>query len=920
MSHRTDPKQGGKPGQRSTSGSSPNPAGRLFGVLLRRASPSLGAAAAKEATDTFQRLWAEARGSGLRSSLAFLLREIRSLVQTARSERAAKTTPRCVTAGPSPTVRHRRGMLASLSEFIRWDVRLALRHLARSPGFVAVSLLSLAFGIGVSTVLFTALNSLVFRPTPYVQDPDALVRIVSTHRGRGRGPSAYPDFEDFRRSLASLEDVAAFRGGDLAVTTKSGETRMLRGLQVSEDYFDLLGIPLSRGRAFLPEDIASGGEVAVIGYELWQRTYDADPDILGRTIRINGRPFTIVGVGPPGMTGLSAPVLVEAVVPVQEGRDDRGHLSLGIVGRMREGVTLPQVQEELDALAQHMVETHPGNWNLFGENPRGLRALTELQARLPEGVPTALLSVGFLAVVGLILLIACSNVANLLLSRALQRRSEIAVRGAIGASRRRILTQFLTENLLLFGSAGILGLWVSSLLAGLARLGLPSRGFPGANLSVDLKVGIFAMGVSMLTGLTFGLLPALRASRADPMAALKGGTTGRRVRRLSLRSLLVGGQVAGSLVLVLVTLLLIQGLSHARTLDLGFDPSRVAVLSLDLDYGGYGKEDGQAWLASLTERLRSLSGVEEVALGSIIPLQGGGEYLGGVEPEGYELAPEEQVTLGFATVSPGYLDVVGMRLLRGRDFTPGDDEDGVKVALVNQAFVDRYWPGEDGLGRYVGMRGSDERVEVVGVVANARYHAVDEDPPPHIWYPFAQSRRSDVIVHIRTAGDPRGLLPTFRQQVRDLDPELPILRADLMANVTDNATAPQRVLSSVLGAAGLMALALAMLGIYGVIGYSVSQRRREVGLRIALGAHPRRVVGMVVREGVLLSLVGLLPGLVLGGGAALALRSIFLGVSPLSPTAVAASAALLVLGAALASLAPALRAAGAHPMEALRVE
>jgi predicted permease len=826
-------------------------------------------------------------------------------------------------SGGSPHRPGGRGYLspiAALSDYFRWDLRLALRNLARSPAFVVVSLLSLAFGIGTSTVLFTVANAALLRPAPWVADSGELVRIVSTSRGSPRGPNAYPDFEDYRRGVEGLEDAAAFRGIEPAATTTSGEARLLRGLEVSENYFNVLGIPLTRGRGFLPEDVAAGGEVAVIGHAVWERDFGADPGILGRTIRLNGRLHTIVGVAPRGMTALDDPVLVDVLVPVTEARQERRHRSLRVVGRLREGVTPERLQAALDGLARRLVEEHPEAWNHLGDDPRGLRAIPEARARIPEEPPLGLVMGGFLAVVGLILLITCSNVANLLLSRGLRRGPEVAIRSAIGASRRRILLQLLTENVLLFGGAGGVGLVLAHLLAEGIQSGWPALSLPSVNLEMDVRVAAFAVGITLVTALSFGLLPAVHASRTDLVSALKGAGPGGRIRRLSPRSLLVGAQVAGSLVLVLITLLLVQGLDRAREMDLGFEPARVAVLSMDLSHRGYGEEDGRGLLASLMERLASLPGVEGVALGTWIPLQGGGTYYGGLEPEGYRTAPQEHVNAAFAAVTPGYLEVVGMRLSRGRDFAPEDRADGAPVALVNQAFVDRYWPGESGVGKRIGMRGTERRVEVVGVVADSRYQMVTETPMPHLWFPFAQAYQGDVVVHVRAGGDPGALLPHLRQQLREMDPDLPILRLDRMDAITANATAPQRLLSRVLAGAGVVALALAMLGIYGVVGYSVSQRTREVGLRIALGARPRRVAAMVVGEGVALSLVGLLPGITLGVGAALVVRSLLLGVDPLSPLAVAGSAGVLLVAAAMASLAPALRAARADPMESLRGE
>jgi predicted permease len=880
-----------------------------------------------EAADTFGRLWVEAWGSGWSAGAAFVLREMRSLLVAAREERQARAREAQAgrgalahRAGGAPVGPGRGGPVAGLSDYLRWDVRLALRNLFRAPGFVAVSLLSLTFGIGGSTVLFTVADAMLLRPPPLVAEPEALVRIVTTSRRGSQGPSSYPDFEDYRGLMGSLDDLAAFRRSRPAANTTSSEARLLDGLEVSENYFDVLGIPMARGRGFLPEDVTAGGNVAVLGYGLWERDYGGDPGVVGRTLRLDGRPFTIVGVAPWGMTGLEDPRLLDVVVLTMEGRYERRNFSQRVVGRLEEGATLDRVQAELDGVTRRLRAEQPATWDPVGGDSRGLRALPESQARIPEGIPLPLLVGGFLSVVALLLAIACSNVANLLLSRAMRRGQEMAVRSAIGASRRRIVVQLLTENLLLFGAAGVLALGLARLLARSVASGWPALSLPGMNLAVDARVIGVTAALSLLTGLTFGLLPAVHASRTDLASALKGADPGGRIRGFSLRGLLVGSQAAGSLVLVMLTILLIQGLDHARSVDLGLDPRHVAVLGVDLAHGGYDEQAGLALLSQFMGRAARFPGVQGVALGTWIPLQGGGTFHGGLEPEGYEAGPLENVDAAFAAVTPGYLAVVGMRLLRGRDFGAMDDAGGSPVALVNQAFVDRYWPGESGVGKHIGTRGSQRSVEVVGVVATSKYQAVNEPALPQFWCPFAQAYLGDVIVHVRTAGDPGDLLPQLREQLRELDPDLPILRLDRMESVTANATAPQRVLSRVLGGAALLSVALAMLGIYGVIGYSLSQRTREVGLRVALGAHPRSVVAMVVGEGVRLAMIGLVVGLAVGAGAASVARSAFLGISPLSPVALLGSAGLLLLAAAGASLAPALRAARTDPVENLRSE
>jgi len=880
---------------------------RFYGFLLHALLPGLGVEYLDEAVTTFDQLRREARGAGPGATLAFYARELRALLKTTAGARN----------DPRKKGSHRSG---TRFDTLRQDVRYALRGLARSPGFVLITVLSLTFAMAVSTVVFSAANAAFLRPVPHVASQDELVRIFTGNRRLGRGPISFPDYEDIREMSETLTDVAAMGSRSFAVGLVAQGTRQVWGEEVSENYFQLLGIPLARGRGFLPEDVAAGGRVVVIGYNTWQREFDGAPDVLGKTMHLNGQPYTVVGVGPQGMVAFDGPLLQEITVPIMEFREERGRQSLGVVGRMREGVTLPQVQAELDGIARHLTEAYPDYWNYEGDDPEQLRALTSRQARIPEGAPLAAVFGGIGALVALIMLIACSNVANLLLTRASRRRTEIAIRCAIGAPTRRIFRQLLTENLLLFGTAGGLGLLTTQWLASVLKSGWVLIPPPGIEMSVDVRVALFTLAVTLATGLSFGLIPALQASRPDLIPALKGLGPALRFRFLGVRNVLVGAQVGGSLVLVLATLLLVRSLSYARTIDLGFDPSGVATLTLDLSTRELTPDEGARFYSNLMERTAVLQGVEAVGLASWVPLAGGSTRQGGLEPEGYEPGPREHPMATTATVTPGYLALARMRLLRGRDFGPEDGPGSPDVALVNQSFVDRFWPGETGLGRRIGTGGEGEGFLVVGVVADVPYVSLAGDVEPQIWLPLAQNYQPELILHARTSGDPRALLPLMREQVADLDPGLPVIRADLMEDTSANATQPQRVLSAALGGAGIFALALAVLGIYGVVAYSVSQRTREMGLRMALGAEPRRMMGLVIREGIVLSLIGLIPGLLASLAAARLLGAILLGMNPLDPLAFSGGVSLLLLAVMGASLAPGIQAARAHPMESLRTE
>jgi predicted permease len=659
--------------------------------------------------------------------------------------------------------------------------------------------------------------------------------------------------------------------------------------------------------------------VAVLGYRLWQSRFRGDADVLGRTIHINGHIYTVIGVGPEGMVGVEGPALTDLVIPAMEGRGERGWRSYTAVARKLPGVTKEQVQAELDALAAHLLEEYPEIWGSESIGTRRFEVTTLHEAMIPDGAPMALIVAAFLGVVGLILLIACSNVANLLLTRALERRSEIAIRSAIGARSGRIAAQLLTESLVLFAIAGGLSILVTYWLSSLASAGSGLLPPPAVSVTVDARVILFALGMALATGLTFGLVPALQSSRPDLVPSLKGREAPPRFRLFGVRNLLVGAQVGGSMVLVLVTLLLLQSLGHARSLDLGFDPEGVAVLFLDLDHGDYQEADGRQFLTDLRGRIEALPSVQATALATRIPLEGGSSAFGGLIPEGHETSGKDGVTIGFAAVSPGYLDLVGVQLLRGRDFTQEDRPEGERVVLASRALIDRFWSGESGLGRRIAS-GDEESYTVVGVVEDIPWQSPAEEAQPFLWFPTTQWWDSRIVVHVRSGGDLASLLPELRAQVADLNPDLPVRRVDRMASISANGTLLNRILSAVLGGAGLVTLSLAMLGIYGVVSFSVRQRTREVGLRIAVGAERGQVVRMVVLEGVGLALLGLVPGLLVGLAVARLMRAALLGLSPLDPVAFLGGTSLLLLAVVAASLSPALKAARADPMDALRTE
>jgi predicted permease len=874
---------------------------RLHGWLVRTLIPSLGTELATQAISAFHDLYNDNRAASTRKRWLLWKREVGSLLLTAFSEfRAHATgggnrnkspiteTPRFKPGSPKPRLG---GMLDHLGCFS-----------------------------AAATSVFSIINAVVLRPAPHVSDPERLVRLYASFApDQPYGPFSHPDLADIGERTPTLAGVAAFHSVDMTMTTEASLSRRVSGLGVSENYFGLLGVSFPLGRGFIPEDEEPGKRVAIIGHGLWQREFGGDPAVLGQDIRLNGRRHTIVGVAPMGLLAHYEPIPLDVWVPIAEHiRNERDYLGLSIVGRMAEGATIVQVQGQLDLVSDRLLQDYPDSWTNYTGEPRRITALSNRTAAItPDKRAEVAAMFGALGiVVALVLLIACSNVANLLLTRAWRRRTEIAVRLALGAGRRRLVAQLLTESLILAGLAGTVGLlvihWITTLLAtGRFPIQLPGQ----IDVTIDWRVALFATGLSLVTGIAFGLVPALKASRTDLVSALKGLNTGARLGRLSIRNLLVIAQVAGSLVLVLTATLLLRSLQQARQVDIGFDPRDIAVVSLNLSHGQYEETEAAQFYADLLDRLNALPQVDGVAVARRVPLEGGSMRHGGVEPEGYELGPDEFLVVSQNTVSPGYFELIRMPLASGREFLDTDNDAAPPVAMVNEAFANRFWPGEDPLGKRVKLL---EWVEVVGVTRDAKYASITEGTTPFIWTPSSQEIQLSMRVHVRTRGDARALLPLIRGEIHALDADLPIVGSHLMTDLTRHAVLQYQVVSAVLSIAGAVALALAIMGIYGVTAFAVSQRTREVGIRVALGAKPRRVVEMVMREGLVLAAIGVTAGLPVVLLLTQLMRSVLVGVTPLDPSSFVVGIVLLALSAAAATVTPALRAAKVDPMVSLR--
>ena len=814
----------------------------------------------------------------------------------------------------------RRSRVLERLDGARQDLRFAARSLLRTPGFTAAAALTLALGAGATTALFSVVDAVLLRPLP-VHEPDRLVSVrVEKADGSVEDVFSWPYVRDWRSAAAPVAEVAATHYGGLSFSA-GGEAEMVTSVDATDNYFRVLGLRPAAGRLFAPGDDAAA-PVVVLSHGFWTRRFGADPGVVGRAVRLNGQPLTVIGVAPPGFAGTLAGVRTDVFVPVGiypllnpgGDLDTRGrHGWLVMFARLRAGVSVDRAGAALDAVARR-VEPE------FADDPapRGARvdALTGLPARARGG------AVGFMALLsacaGLVLLIAATNVAGMLLARASARRREIAIRLALGAGRGRLARLLLAESLLLFlagGAAGtLLAVWATSLLRGWS----PPVGVP---VTIDAAVSpaalAFALGLSLATGLVFGLAPALAASRPVLVPALKDGAGGG--RRARLRSAFVVGQLAMSMLLLVTAGLFARALQSALSIDPGFRPDGVLVGEVRLAPHGYDEARGAEAFRQLLERVRARPEVRAATLASLVPVAGESER---TRVRRAEDAPAEGdgggVSVGVNTVDDDYFRTMEVRLLAGRAFSPADRPGSPPVAVVNETLARRLWPGESPVGRRLTSGG--RTVEVVGVARDGRYEELREDPLPYVYFPFSQNHQAAMTLHVRHDGAPAAALAAVRAELRAVDPDVPLAGAMPMAARIGVTLVPQRIAAVLVGGFGAAGLLLAAVGMYGVLAYTVSQRTREIGVRMALGAGAGAVLRMVVRQGLLLCALGVAIGLGAALLAARAIRGMLFGLSAADPATFVAVPLLVGLAALLASWLPARRAARVDPVVALRAE
>jgi predicted permease len=811
---------------------------------------------------------------------------------------------------------------------LRQDFRYAFRQLIRNRGFTLAAVLCIALGIGANAATFSIADALLFK-TADVDDPDRLVRLyVNWSSGLQHASFSYPDYVDLRDQRSDVfAGLVATSTGPFHLSTGEG-TSVVWGSIVSGNYFSELGVRLALGRGFAPEESRTPGThaVAVLSYGLWQSRFGGVPDIVGRQITLNGHPFTVVGVADEGFRGTDkgiaaqiwAPMMMQqTLVPGANLLEARGrHWISPVIGRMKPGVSVQQAEAAANAFMTRLAAVHPDS-----NTGKGVEVFPEAASGLHPAVRGGF--VGFIsmmfAVVGFILLLACANVAGLLLARFASRYKEIGVRLALGANRWRLVRQLLTESLLLATLAGLAGLALGAGLLRLVASFRPPTDFPlDLGASMDLRVVGFAFLAAAVTCVLFGLVPALSSARLDVVSSLKEGSRGSGGHTSRLRQALVVGQVALSLVLLLGAGLAVRSLNNARQLDLGFEPDGQLVAIMDLGLQGYDETRARQFRKSLRQRVESWPGVEAVGFAEVLPLHFASQQNGAV-PEGFEVADgEDSPSIDYNVVDEGYFEAMGIPMLRGRAFSKADDAEAAPVLIVNETFARKFWPGQDPIGRTVRTAGEQRRV--VGLVETGKYFSIGEEPKPYMYYPFQQLFQGTAVLHVRTQPDPASYFDSLRAEVRRLDPTLPVSELKTMRSSLALAMLPARLAAGVVTAFAALALMLAAVGLYGVIAYLVSQSTREIGIRMALGAQARDVLKLVLARGASLTLLGLAGGLAGGFAMARLMTKLLYGVSAADPLPYLAATSALVLVALVATYLPARRATRLSPMLALREE
>jgi putative ABC transport system permease protein len=798
------------------------------------------------------------------------------------------------------------------------DLRYALRVLVKKPGFTAVAVLTLALGIGVNSAIFSVVNAVLLRPLPYPQ-PEQLAMVWLDNRRQGIPDdiTSYPNYMDMREQNQGFQDLAAY--STMAVNlTGAGEPEELRAAMVTPSFFQVMGVHPTIGRAFAPEEETPGKDrVVVLGHGFWQRRFGGDRNIVGRTLNLSGEPHVVAGIMPPGFQFPERVELWGPLAPSERLRAARGQFWLPVVGRLKPGVTRAQAQADMSTIANRLEQQYP-QMRGYGIN------IVPLHEQVTGKIRPALLVL--LGAVAFVLLIACANVANLLLARAGERQQELAIRTALGAARGRILRQLLTESVLLAAAGGAVGALLAVSGVDLLRTLNPANIPRLENVRLDGQVLGFTLAISLFTALIFGLAPALQASKPHLSETLKeGGRTGAGgLRSRHLRGTVVVIETALALVLLIGAGLMIKSFWQLQRVDPGFNPDRLLTVRLRLPRTKYPEgANVAAFYEQLQERLAALPGVQSVgATSSVLVL--GLANSSGFSIEGRPAEPEaERLELPFDAATPNYFQTMGMTLVKGRTFTAQDSGETTKVAVINETMVRRYWPDDDPLGKRFkfGDAGSNAPwITIVGVIRDVRRQGLDRPIRIESYLPHQQLTARSMEIVVRTIGDPLTLAGAVREAVWSLDRDLPIGAIQTMEHILARTTSQRQLNMLLLGLFASVALILSAVGIYGVMAYSVTQRTHEIGIRMALGAARRDVLKLVVGQAAGLTFVGVAIGLVAAFALTRFMSSLLFGVSATDPVTFALISMLLIAVALLASYVPARRAMKVDPMIALRYE
>ncbi|HTS47614.1 MAG TPA: ABC transporter permease [Bryobacteraceae bacterium] len=800
------------------------------------------------------------------------------------------------------------------------DLRLALRRLGKTPGFTAVTIVTLALAIGANTTTFSALNRFLLRPLP-VDRPKELFNV-----GTASLTQSYPDYVDLRERNRTLSGLVAYRIAPVALS-QGGKNSHLWGDEATGNYFELLGVHAFLGRTFTQEDDqrSSPHAVIVLSYAAWQDRFGGDPNIVGKSAKLNGLDYNIIGVAPKGFFGTEILLSPEFWVPmslepqIEPGNnpwlDRRTTHNIWTLGRLKPGVSERQAEADLNAIAADLARAHRED-----EGMRVQLAPPGLFGSFLRGPVLGFASV-LVAVAGLVLLIACVNIAGMLLARSAERRREVSICLAIGASRGKLIRQLLTESLLLSlagGAAGVLvALWILKALAGI-RLPID---LPGTTeLPFDSSVFLFSLLTCVLTTLLFGLAPALQAVRIDLVPALKNQVS-EKFRRVQMKDLLVGAQVMLSVILLVGTVLVVRSLQRALTIDVGFNPRHAVAVMFDLGMNGYDEERGRAFERRLTDQLTNLPGVDSFALVNNLPL-GLAQSNNTVYAEGKPIPKFYDAPLAhYYVVGPGYFRTMQTRLISGRDIDRHDTADSTRVAVVNEAFAKRLFPGENALGKR--FRTNPERTEwtqIVGIAQDGKYQSLNDVSDPAYFAARSQRYDSTIAIVARSSQPPDQLVRRIQQVVTTLDPTLPFFQADSLEDHMRLPLMPARIAATMLGAFGVLAIVLAATGVYGMLAYAISRRTREIGIRVAIGARRGNIVQLVLRRAALIVLSASVAGAALAVTLGRFFTPILYGVSPKDPATYALALALMAVIALIACLVPTRRALRIDPAIALRDE